>query len=206
MAHMKETLISVATDLFYEKGYFATSISRIAQGCGIQKASIYHHFAGKEDLLFGIMETTMAELLTELDKNLEAAVGVEQRMRAAVRSHVTFHLRRQKETFIASSELRGLSESNFARIVALRDRYEAVFQNLIAAGMEEGLFEPGDIKILSYAILTLCTAGATWYKPKGRLSIAAIEEIYENFILNGLRKGRLASNRPAALVCDPWPI
>ncbi|MEJ2156007.1 MAG: TetR/AcrR family transcriptional regulator [Desulfobacteraceae bacterium] len=206
MAHMKETLISVATDLFYEKGYFATSISRIAQGCGIQKASIYHHFAGKEELLFGIMETTMAELLKELDKNLKAAVGVEQRMRAAVRSHVAFHLRRQKETFIASSELRGLSESNLARIVALRDQYEAVFQNLIAAGMEGGLFEPGDIKILSYAILTLCTAGATWYKPNGRLSIAAIVEIYENFILNGLRKGQLTGNRPAALACDPWPI
>jgi AcrR family transcriptional regulator len=203
---MKETLISVAIDLFYEKGYFATSISDIAKGCGIQKASIYHHFPGKEDLLFGIMETTMADLMRELHKNLDAAVGVEQRMRAAVRSHVTFHLKRQKETFIASSELRGLSKANLARIVALRDQYEAAFQELIAAGMDGGLFERGDIKILSYAILTLCTAGATWYKPNGRLSVAAIVEIYENFILNGLKKGRMATNRPAELVCDPWPV
>jgi len=127
-------------------------------------------------------------------------------MRAAVRSHLTFHLRRQKETFIASSELRGLSEANLARIIVLRDRYEAVFQELIASGICEGLFGAGDIKILSYAVLTLCTAGATWYKPDGRLSSAAIVEIYENFIFNGLKKGQLATNRPAELVCEPWPV
>jgi len=206
MANMKDTLISVAIDLFFEKGYFATSISDIAKGCGIQKASIYHHFPGKEDLLFGIMESTMVDLMADLNKNLEAAADVEERMRAAVRSHVTYHLKCQKETFIASSELRGLSEENLSRIVSLRDRYEAFFQKLIRSGMDVGLFESGDIKILSYAILTLCTAGATWYKPNGRLSIAAIVEIYENFILNGLKKGHLATNRPAELVCDPWPV
>ncbi len=206
MANMKDTLISVAIDLFFKKGYFATSISDIAKGCGIQKASIYHHFPGKEDLLFCIMETTMVDLMAELNKNLEQASDVEERMRAAVCSHVSFHLKRQKETFIASSELRGLSEANLARLVSLRDQYEAVFQELIGSGMEVGLFAPGDIKILSYAILTLCTAGAAWYKPNGRLSAAAIVKIYENFILNGLRKGHLATNRPAELVCDPWPV
>jgi hypothetical protein len=45
------------------------------------------------------------------------------------------------------------------------------------------------VKILSYAILTLCTAGATWFKPEGRLSIDEIAVIYENFIINGLRSG-----------------
>jgi AcrR family transcriptional regulator len=206
MAQMKQTLISVAIDLFFQKGYFATSMSDIAKGCGIRKASIYHHFSGKEDLLFGIMETTMADLTAALHEDLHLAVGVEQRMRAAVRSHLSFHLKRQKETFIASSELRGLSQANLARIIALRDQYEAVFQELIASGICEGLFGPGDIKILSYAVLTLCTAGATWYRPDGRLPAAAIVEMYENFIFNGLRKGQLATNRPAELVCEPWPV
>ena len=206
MANMKQTLISVAIDLFFEKGYFATSMSDIAKGCGIQKASIYHHFSGKEDLLFGIMKTTMVDLTAALHQDLDQAVGVEQRMRAAVRSHLAFHLKRQKETFIASSELRGLSRANLGRIIALRDQYEAVFQELIASGICEGLFGQGDIKILSYAVLTLCTAGATWYRPDGRLPATAIVEIYENFILNGLRKGQLATNRPAELVCEPWPV
>lgn len=206
MSNMKETIKSVAIDLFFKKGYFATSISDIAKGCSIQKASIYHHFPGKEDLLFCIMEATMADLVTDLKKRLATEADVECRMRAAVRGHVSFHLSRQKETFIASSELRGLSEEHFSLIVGLRDQYEHVFQELIEAGIAQDLFETNDVKILSYAILTLCTAGATWYKPDGRLSASEIVAIYENFILKGLKKGHLPTARPAELACDPWPI
>jgi hypothetical protein len=98
-------------------------------------------------------------------------------------------LERQKENFIANSELRGLTPEHFEAIVRKRDRYEAVFQEIIREGAAGGDFDPGDVKILSYAILTLCTAGATWFKPEGRLSIDEIAIIYENFIINGLRSG-----------------
>lgn len=198
MAQMKHKIKAVAIDLFFRKGYFATSINDIAKGCGIQKASIYYHFASKEDLLFAIMETTMSDLLEALESYLAAPADIEVKMRAAVRSHVTFHLNRQKETFIASSELRGLTEEHFAIVVSRRDAYERIFQDLISTGIRQGNFADGDTKILSYAILTLCTAGATWFRPDGRLSVDAISEIYENFILYGLISGqRMSSGKPA---------
>jgi AcrR family transcriptional regulator len=197
MTQMKETIKSAAIDLFFQKGYFATSISDIAKRCGIQKASLYYHFAGKEALLYNIMERTMIDLLESLQASLSACGTPEERMRAAVRSHVTFHLNRQKETFIASSELRGLSADHFDTIVARRDAYESIVQDLIRTGMEKGLFASADVKILSYAILTLCTAGATWFRPEGRLCVEAISEIYENFVLNGLRHGRPIAVHPA---------
>jgi hypothetical protein len=43
--------------------------------------------------------------------------------------------------------------------------------------------------------LTLCTAGATWYNPSGRLAVDEIADIYENFIISGLKQGRF--ERPA---------
>ena len=199
---MKQTIIEVSIDLFFRKGYFATSISEIARGCGIQKASIYYHFPGKEDILFHIMEITMENLTTTLMSNLQGLTGVEERTRAAVRGHVCFHLEHQKETFIASSELRGLTEEHYRVIVAKRDAYERIIQDLILEGAEKGIFAKGDIKILSYAILTLCTAGASWFKPSGRLSSETIAAIYEEFIINGLKSGSapgaLRSQSPAA--------
>lgn len=198
MTMMKETIKKVAVDLFFRKGYFATSISEIAKGCDIQKASIYYHYSGKEVLLLDIMQTTMQDLLVSLQESLSAAEGIEASMRAAVRTHVLFHLWRQKETFIASSELRGLSEENFRSIAARRDDYEHIFQHLIGQGVDAGIFTTGDIKILSYAILTLCTAGASWFRPEGRLSVEAIAEIYENFVINGLKNAQWVGADPKA--------
>jgi AcrR family transcriptional regulator len=206
MAHMKDTITSVAIDLFFKKGYFATSISEIARGCGIQKASIYYHFPCKEDLLMAIMTTTMADLTAGLESGVAAAAEIEAKMRAAVRNHIRFHLERQKETFIASCELRGLSPNNYMAVVTLRDAYERTFQELICSGMNQGVFAPNDMKVLSYAVLTLCTAGATWYRPDGRLAVNEIVAIYETFVINGLKHGGRTMARPAELACEPWPI
>lgn len=197
MSPMGETIKNAAIDLFFRQGYFATSMSAIAQACRIQKASIYYHFASKEELLFSIMTASMDDLMVYLTDNLAKAADVEDKMRAAVNSHVNFHLNRQKETFIASSELRGLSPEHRTAIVEQRDAYESIFQELIQKGIDQGIFPQGDVKILSYAILTLCTAGASWFNPKGRLSVGAIAAIYESFVISGLKAGDLAALSPA---------
>lgn len=193
MTDMKATIKTISIELFFRKGYFATSISDIARGSGIQKASIYYHYASKEELLFHILKSTMEDLTATLNRQLAGVVGTERRMRAAVRSHVCFHLKRQKENFIANSELRGLTTDHYGAIVSKRDQYERIFQGLIRQGAGNGVFADVDIKILSYAILTLCTAGATWYKPSGRLTVDQIADIYENFIISGLKQGGLTT-------------
>jgi len=186
----KEKIRTVSVDLFFRKGYFATSISEIARGSGIQKASIYYHYASKEELLFSILRTTMEDLTACLTDSLSGVRDLETRMRAAINSHVRFHLERQKETFIANSELRGLTSDHYRAIVKKRDNYENIFQNLIREGSDLDVFAEGDVKILSYAILTLCTAGASWFRPSGRLTPDEISVIYENFIISGLRQSQ----------------
>lgn len=46
----KTELVSIAGDLFRQKGYAATSIDDIAKRCRLTKGSLYHHFSGKEEL------------------------------------------------------------------------------------------------------------------------------------------------------------
>lgn len=46
----KSELVSIAADLFRQKGYSGTSIDDIAKKVGLTKGSLYHHFSGKEEL------------------------------------------------------------------------------------------------------------------------------------------------------------
>lgn len=43
-------ILAAATDLFLAHGFAGTSMSALARAVGVQKASLYHHFASKEDL------------------------------------------------------------------------------------------------------------------------------------------------------------
>ncbi|MFD0412942.1 TetR/AcrR family transcriptional regulator [Streptomyces sp. NPDC127108] len=46
-----ETLLEVAVRVFNERGYDGTSMEHLSKAAGISKSSIYHHVAGKEELL-----------------------------------------------------------------------------------------------------------------------------------------------------------
>jgi hypothetical protein len=106
-----------------------------------------------------------------------------------VRSHLRFHIDRQKEVLISDSELRGLSPENYEAVVKIRDDYEHEVQALIEDGMEAGVWAKGDSNVLTFAILNMCTAVAGWFKPAGRLSKDDIARIYEEFIIGGLKSG-----------------
>ncbi|MFW6147120.1 MAG: TetR/AcrR family transcriptional regulator [Thermodesulfobacteriota bacterium] len=184
---MKKIIKDVAINLFYKKGYFATSISDIARATGIQKSSLYYHYSNKEDILFDILKTTMVDLDGNLEHQLANFTGAESRMRAALESHILFHIDRQKEVIIADSELRGLTVDNYKMIIRMRDQYEQKFQDLIQRGIDDGTFVPSDVKILSYAMLTMCTGVCIWFNPANRLPKEAVARIYVDFILKALK-------------------
>jgi AcrR family transcriptional regulator len=189
MSDMKDRIKEAAIDLFYKKGYFAASLSDVAQCIGIRKASIYHHYPSKESMLLNILETVLVDLTANLHDSIEGIEGIEDRMRAAIRSHIRFHLDRQKEVLISDSELRGLSPENYDAVVRIRDAYEKEFEALLSAGMNAGVWAAGDLRIISFAILNMCTAVAGWFKPAGRLPKDEIAGIYEEFIIRGLKGG-----------------
>ena len=183
---MKDKIKKSAVNLFYKKGYFATSMSNIAKVTGIRKSSIYHHYATKEDILLDIFRTTMHDLQNTLQLHLDRATGTKDKIKAVIYCHIIFHVQRQKEAIIADSELRGLTTRNYTEIIQMRDDYERVIQNVLDEGVVEGIFAESDTKVISYAILSMCTAVCTWFKKSGRLSKETVADIYADFILKGL--------------------
>ena len=57
----REEILEAALDLFSVNGYEATSISQLADAVGIRKASLYSHFANKQDILDTVVEIVLRE-------------------------------------------------------------------------------------------------------------------------------------------------
>lgn len=53
----RERLIYSALRLFWEKGYFSTSVADVLQAAQVNSGSLYHHFPGKQELLLAVLET-----------------------------------------------------------------------------------------------------------------------------------------------------
>jgi AcrR family transcriptional regulator len=61
-AKTREEILRVALDLFTEKGFEGTSIRDIAEAVGMQKSSLYYHFANKDDIVASLMRDRVDEV------------------------------------------------------------------------------------------------------------------------------------------------
>ncbi|MEV6235465.1 helix-turn-helix domain-containing protein [Lentzea sp. NPDC051838] len=55
----REQILEAAAALFVEQGFAATSTRAIADRVGIRQASLYYHFAGKDDILLELLRTSV---------------------------------------------------------------------------------------------------------------------------------------------------
>ena len=78
-------IVARATELFLSKGYAATSMSALADACGIQKASLYHHFAGKQALFFACVTQGYESSTARLEEiSADHQLSAEERFRQAM--------------------------------------------------------------------------------------------------------------------------
>ncbi|HET6509708.1 MAG TPA: TetR/AcrR family transcriptional regulator [Baekduia sp.] len=185
----EERIREVATRLFYERGYHATSMRDIAGGVGVKAGSLYNHFPGKQDILFRICFDTAQALADGLTGRMPAGAGPEQRLRALVRWHVEFHAKHRHAARVADDQLHALTEPNRRTVLEVRDAYEAVLLSLLEEGEAAGAWAMGDRRVVGFGIATMCTGVDVWFKPGGALSPERIGEIYADFVVGGLRAG-----------------
>ena len=180
------SLYPAAIDLFYERGYEAATLRQLASSLGVQAGSIYNYVPSKQELLFTIIRTVMEELIAEsLDAAQTSRYPVE-RLGKLVRNTVIFHATHTKEVFIGNHELRSLEPDNLAAVMALRDRFERIYQEVLAQGAEQGIFDCADVKVASYGLLTMCTGVSSWYRSDGRLSAASIADMFADMAVRSV--------------------
>ncbi|MEZ0493417.1 TetR/AcrR family transcriptional regulator [Kineococcus sp. TBRC 1896] len=59
----RQEILDAAAALFSESGFAATSTRAIADRVGIRQASLYHHFAGKDEILLELLEASVRPTL-----------------------------------------------------------------------------------------------------------------------------------------------
>jgi len=69
----RQLLVSVARELFAERGYAGTSIEEIIQRAGVARGALYHHFAGKDALFRAVYDAVQADIATRVVSTALAA-------------------------------------------------------------------------------------------------------------------------------------
>lgn len=173
-----------AIALFKQHGFHGTSMRELAVAAGMEPASLYYHYPSKQLILVDLLDRTMDDLLAGIDDAITTAGdSPADRLAAALRFHIAFHVERRDEACVSHSELRALTPENLVGIAAKRHRYEACMCRLLDAGVASGAFVIGDVKLAAKAVLMMCSGVSDWFGPGGRLGGGAIAHHYVDLVL-----------------------
>jgi AcrR family transcriptional regulator len=176
----------VASSLFREQGYAATSVRQIARALDLQGASLYAHVASKEDVLWSIVDRTATRFEQAAEGADDPAAPPARRVALLVRAHVKVITEQPGAATVFVHEWRGLGGERRNAVLARRDRYERRWRQLIEQGVAEGAFEAVDPAVAAAFLLASLNGIATWYRPDGRLSPEALSEAYAALAVRAL--------------------
>src|SRR5437879_7648679 len=134
MSARREELTRIAARLFAKQGYQGTSLADLARELGVQKPSLYHHIASKEDLLWEVAREGAEAFHSALDGVPADAPPVE-RIRLALRAHLAVVAVQLDVATVFVREWRYLEGDRRDAFVAERRRYEQRVRDLFRDGV-----------------------------------------------------------------------
>jgi len=185
MATRREELVSVAAQLFAERGYHGTSMADLAEAMGVQKGSLYSLTESKQELLVVITREGAASFHAALDGVPDDAEPLD-RVRLALRAHLGVVAAQVSAATVFTREWRFLDEPERSRFRAERRRYEERWSALLREAAERGALR-SDLDVEAAVLLVLSAANwaYTWIRPG-----AGTDQLADRFfaiLLDGVR-------------------
>ena len=184
-----ETLLSVAVQVFNERGYDGTSMEHLSRAAGISKSSIYHHVTGKEELLRRAVSRALDGLFGILDEPPARTGPASNRL-----EHV---VHRMVEVLIAELpyvtlllRVRGNTDTERRALDRRRDFDHRVAALMEAAAADGDIRSDVDGRLATRLVFGMINSIVEWYRPEIRgMGEREVADAVAKVVFEGLRRG-----------------
>ncbi len=184
----KDQIHQIATNLFKERGYTATSMRDLAKEIGVEAASLYSHISSKEEILQTVCFNIAQEFFEAIYGVKQLNLTPEEMLCEAIKAHVHVIAHNLDAAPVFLNEWRFLSEPHLTEFKKMRDDYEEEFRQIISNGISNGYFEKKEVAFTVLTIFSSLNWIYQWYDPQGTKSIDEIGEELSQIILHGIEK------------------
>jgi TetR/AcrR family transcriptional regulator len=178
-------ILKSAAAAFRRSGYHGASVDEIASALDMTKGNLYYYFENKEEILFACHDYSLDELLSLMDEVRAEPTRPDHKLRKLILAFVHMTVD-ELQTTALTLDLQALSPTLTKRIIVKRDRFDHGLREIVQQGMDDGLFRPGDPKMIGFAIMGAVNWISKWFDPAGPMTSADIAQRFADYLVGGL--------------------
>jgi len=142
----RDVVLDRAMQVFWSRGYAATSIEHLVARMGIQRGSLYNTFGDKRRLFFAAIEhydrVETAKLLAALDEPASGTTAIRRFFRLKVELAMAPGRPRGCLVTNSAAELASRDRGTGTRVGAVLAKIEAAFERAVVRAQEAGDIDP----------------------------------------------------------------
>jgi AcrR family transcriptional regulator len=181
----RSAILLSAAKLFASNGYEATSLDMIAEQMGLHKATLYHYFPSKEQVLYQCLVKSFGDLEDVLLRMEDRRIAVLQRLREFV---LRLALAQNNDygrclVLVGSHPLELMPDDGIRQF---QRRLDQAVRSLIKEGIKDGSVRdchPGLFSALLFGGLNWVPR---WHRHDGPLSVEQVADAFVDILVNGV--------------------
>jgi len=184
----RDDILDAAAQVIRQKGFHGASMADIAEVVNLQKASLYHHVTSKQEILLALLDRALNVLIEEIGAVASQDLPADEKLHQMIRAYLVGLANHSDLSSVLLFEHRSLEPTQRKRHIPRRDRFEAIWRNVLEKGIQDGTFNCQDPSLAVRAMMGSLNWTITWYNPKGANTIEQIADQYTSMLFEGIRK------------------
>lgn len=187
MSISRDQILESAAQVFCQKGYNGASMADIAEAVGLQKATLYHHFGSKQEILAELLDRAMAIVSGNMAQVLQMVSPPDEKLKTAMRTYLQVLCEQPELSSVLLLEYRALEKEQYKKHIHNRDKFEKMWRDLIKEGIDSGQLHSESVSMTVWALIGVMNWTITWYRPEGKLSAGEISDLFFKLFFEGLK-------------------
>jgi TetR/AcrR family transcriptional regulator, cholesterol catabolism regulator len=183
-----EEVLQSAANIFFAKGFHATSIEDVARDVGMLKGSLYYYIKSKDDLLFQLLLAGIEDGDAFIARQIDVAGDPVEQLERAIRAQIDYIIQNKVPFGLFLHEFDSLSGKRQHKLISVMSRYNSRFVDLVRRGQQQGKLIDGEPWLIVNGILGMCNWLYRWYDTDNVSDPEQIKQVFLRMILSGIQK------------------
>ena len=182
----RQAIVDTSAKVFARRGYHATGITELCDANELGKGALYHYIGSKEELLAGIHDRVMDEVMLGAERVAAAGGSPSAQLEMLGDELLDVIHRYPDHVWVFLHEFPALTGERAAQFRKRRRSYERRVEAVLRAGVAAGEFRDLDPRLASMAWFGMHNYTYLWLKPSGRLSARDVAKPFAEIFMHGI--------------------